>query len=243
MSENLIVKKETIQRLVKDVKQIIKNPLHNNGIYYLHDETDVLKGYAMIVGPPETPYENGLFFFCFTFPYDYPYSPPTLKYMTNDGKTRFNPNLYRNGKVCISILNTWRGEQWTSCQNISSILLTLITIFNNNPLLNEPGVASTCPDIPLYNRIILYKSYEISICELVLKLNNDELMSHELLFKDEIKNHLIDKYNSILDVLTELKNDNKRELMVQTSMYQMKFSLNYKNLYTRFKKINIKKLK
>ena len=50
----------------------------------------------------------------------------TLNYLTNDGKTRFNPNLYRNGKVCISLLNTWKGEQWTSCQTIESILLSLV---------------------------------------------------------------------------------------------------------------------
>ena len=33
-----------------------------------------------------------------------------LTYLTNDGNTRFHPNLYRNGKVCLSVLNTWRGK-------------------------------------------------------------------------------------------------------------------------------------
>ena len=69
--------------------------------------------------------------------------------MTCDGATRFHPNLYRNGKVCLSILNTWKGEQWTSCQTIRSILLTLITLFHNKPLLNEPGFTEKSSDFIL----------------------------------------------------------------------------------------------
>ena len=54
--------------------------------------------------------------------------------------TRFNPNFYRNGKVCLSILNTWEGEKWSSCQSIRSILITLQMTMNETPLLNEPGI-------------------------------------------------------------------------------------------------------
>jgi ubiquitin-protein ligase len=55
------ISKETISRLLKDVKGIMKNPNHlkENGIYYIHDEIDILKGYAMIVGPKDTPYFGG----------------------------------------------------------------------------------------------------------------------------------------------------------------------------------------
>ena len=109
-------------RLLRDVTDVIKNPLAENGIYYIHDEDNIRNGYAVVFGPSETLYQYGAYFFKFTFPYNYPFSPPKLTYMTNNGKTRFNPNLYRNGKVCISILNTWKGEQWTSCQTIRSVL-------------------------------------------------------------------------------------------------------------------------
>ena len=70
---------------------------------------------------------------CVQFPEDYPSSAPQIQFLTtNGGKTRFNPNLYADGKVCLSILGTWRGEsgeQWSSVQNcqvftpISSYLL------------------------------------------------------------------------------------------------------------------------
>ena len=92
---------QTQKRLLRDVADIMKNNLASQGIYYIHDEENILKGYAMIFGPKDTPYENGVYFFDFNFPSNYPYSPPKLTYLTNNGTTRFNPNLYRNGKVCF----------------------------------------------------------------------------------------------------------------------------------------------
>ena len=88
------ISKETISRLAKDVSHIIKNPLTENGIYYLHDEDNMLKGYALILGPIGTPYYGGYYLFELDFPYNYPFSPPTLKFLTNNQGIRFNPNLY-----------------------------------------------------------------------------------------------------------------------------------------------------
>ena len=68
--------------------------------------------------------------------------------------------LYKNTKVCISLLNTWKGEQWTSCQTIKSILLVLSSLLNDKPLLNEPGIATTHPDIIPYNKIIKYRTID-----------------------------------------------------------------------------------
>ena len=110
MSQNKKISKKTkvknSKRLLLDVADIMKSPLTEQGIHYIHDEGDMYKGTAMIIGPGDTPYENGFYFFKFKFPKEYPYKPPTLTYCTNDGVTRFNPNLYRSGKVCVSILNT-----------------------------------------------------------------------------------------------------------------------------------------
>ena len=91
------------------------------------------------------------------FPSDYPFSPPKVFFLTNDSICRYHPNLYKNGKCCLSILNTWEGEQWTSCQTILSILLTISSILQNNPLILEPGIKLSHPDVNRYNDIITYK--------------------------------------------------------------------------------------
>ena len=91
-SKEIIITQDTVKRLVKDVKDIMKNPLTSQGIFYQHDESDMLKGYAMIIGPSETPYEDGFYFFEFNFPSNYPYSPPVVIYSTNIDYIEINKN-------------------------------------------------------------------------------------------------------------------------------------------------------
>ena len=56
-------KKENINRLIKDIRTIKKNPLTEHNIYYAHDEDNILKGYALIIGPKDTPYYGGFYFY------------------------------------------------------------------------------------------------------------------------------------------------------------------------------------
>ena len=60
---NIVISKETVQRLLTDVKDLIKEPLNNENIYYIHDDLDMLKGYAIIIGPVDCIYEGGAYFF------------------------------------------------------------------------------------------------------------------------------------------------------------------------------------
>jgi ubiquitin-conjugating enzyme E2 Z len=163
VSNDQFVKKDALRRIISDIKELRKNPLTAHGIYYEHDETDMLRGRALIIGPADTPYADGFYFFTFQFPSNYPHAPPKVEFCTGDGFTRFNPNLYRTGKVCLSILNTWKGEQWSGCQTISSVLLALCTVLNDEPLLNEPGITKTHRDYEGYNEIIKYKNIEVAI--------------------------------------------------------------------------------
>ena len=157
-----------LKRILLDVKEMIDDPLEH--IHYAHDEQNAMKGYACIRGPPDTPYAYGYYFFEFEFPTNYPFSPPTLKFLNYDGVTRFNPNLYINGKVCLSILNTWDGEKWSACQSIRTILLTLVTLLNEEPLLNEPGISREHPQFAQYHTLIEYKNVEISILKYLQNL-------------------------------------------------------------------------
>lgn len=100
---------------------------------------------AVIIGPTGTPYHDGLFFFDIKFPSDYPNSPPKVYYRSFGH--RLNPNLYQNGFVCLSLLNTWSGnenEKWKPTQ--STILQVLVSIqglvLNAKPYFNEPAFAN-----------------------------------------------------------------------------------------------------
>ncbi|RXN29819.1 baculoviral IAP repeat-containing 6-like protein [Labeo rohita] len=107
------------------------------------ERLDIMK--VLITGPADTPYANGCFEFDVYFPQDYPNSPPLVNLETTGGHSvRFNPNLYNDGKVCLSILNTWHGrpeEKWNP--QTSSFLQVLVSIQSlilvAEPYFNEPG--------------------------------------------------------------------------------------------------------
>uniref|UniRef100_A0A6C0KYN0 Ubiquitin-conjugating enzyme E2 Z n=1 Tax=viral metagenome TaxID=1070528 RepID=A0A6C0KYN0_9ZZZZ len=229
---SITLKKETIHRLLKDVKDIIKNPLTDNGIYYTHDDEDILKGYALIIGPSDTPYYAGNFFFEFKFPPDYPHSPPLVSYKTNDEMIRFNPNLYTCGKVCVSLLNTWRGEQWTSCQSISSVLLTLCTLLCKNPLLNEPGVSLNHPDFENYTKIIEYKTIDIAVLKIVQKMPC-VYQGNFLCFYPFVKENFLKNSENLEKFLREMA-EKEAVQNLRTSMYQMRIHIDYPNLLKKF---------
>lgn len=75
------------------------------------------------------------------FPHDYPYSPPSIRFITKV----WHPNVYENGDLCISILHPpiddpqsgeLPCERWNPTQSVRTILLSVIS------LLNEPNTFS-----------------------------------------------------------------------------------------------------
>ena len=223
-----IITNETIRRLLKDVKQIMKHPLTDNGIYYIHDDTDITKGYAMIIGQKDTIYYGGYYLFSFDFPFDYPFSPPKVTYMTNDEKTRFNPNLYICGKVCVSILNTWSGEKWSSCQTINSVLLTLCTLLNNEPLLNEHGQNSNSKDFISYHKSIQYTNIDYAICDMIINNKTKNFISQ--LFYNIMK----EQFNINFDELLIFVQSQSKEITLQhVDIYCMNTYIDYFTLETK----------
>lgn len=231
------ISKITFKRIVNDVKELIVSPLYSHGIYYIHNENDILKGKALIIGPSDTPYDNGFYLFDFNFPTNYPHSPPEVTFCTNDGLTRMNPNLYIQGKVCLSILNTWQGDQWTGCQTISSVLLALCTLLTSNPLLNEPGVSDTHKDFKNYNTVITYKNFETAMIHV---LTNKHIIDNFPMFENVIRTHFLAKFDYNIKRLNELLVLHPVKERINTSIYRMDVRIDYKKLLDNF--INLKSL-
>lgn len=130
---------QTQKRLMRDIKDAMKDSLKEQGIWYEPESSNMLHGKAMIQGPSGTPYADCLFFFSFEFPQDYPFTPPKVLFLTGDGRTRMHPNLYVGGKVCLSILGTYTGPSWSANMTLETILLNLQSLLDENPLANEPA--------------------------------------------------------------------------------------------------------
>ena len=229
------ITKETTMRLLKDIKHIFKNPLTENGIYYVHDDSDMMKGYALIIGASDTPYFGGYYFFEIIYPCDYPHSPPKIKYCTNGNNIRFNPNLYKCGKVCVSLLNTWRGDQWTSCQSISTVLLTLCTLLCKDPLLNEPGITNKHHDMYSYNEIIQFANLDIAICDIIIKKSGVYMHFFDY-FYSFIKENFNKNYDNLIMIAeNKYHNEFKECKDMKTGVYGMNININYKKIIEKLK--------
>eukprot|EP00536_Pseudo-nitzschia_multiseries_P019498 jgi/Psemu1/61034/gm1.61034_g len=127
---------------------------YGSSIFVRAMESALDKLRVLIIGPEDTPYANGCFLFDVTMGNDYPNKPPHVRFLTTssfhpnsrqNNRVRFNPNLYEDGKVCLSLLGTWDGPSWTP--NESTLLQVLVSLQSlilgvTNPFFNEPGYES-----------------------------------------------------------------------------------------------------
>ncbi|XP_005110437.1 (E3-independent) E2 ubiquitin-conjugating enzyme UBE2O [Aplysia californica] len=142
------VKKESQPPNLRSFRTAVKKELKlfqtslPDGIF-VHGFEDRLDLYSvMILGPDGTPYEDAVFLFDIMLPNDYPTSPPICHYHSYCSD-RLNPNLYEDGKVCVSLLGTWSGkgtEVWTHKSNLLQVLLSIQgLILVREPYYNEAG--------------------------------------------------------------------------------------------------------
>lgn len=113
---------------------------YGSGIFVraVESRMDLLR--CLILGPDGSPYASGAFFFDIWLS-NYPSSPPKVQFLTTEGgKYRFNPNLYNDGKVCLSLLGTWAGPGWqpgeSTLQQVLVSIQSLILV--QDPYFNEP---------------------------------------------------------------------------------------------------------
>ncbi|XP_030467855.2 probable ubiquitin-conjugating enzyme E2 24 [Syzygium oleosum] len=134
------VKKGWLKKVQQEWSILEKNLPETIYVRIYEERIDLLR--AAIVGPPGTPYHDGLFFFDIFLPPEFPNEPPMVHY--HSGGLRVNPNLYESGKVCLSLLNTWTGsgsEVWNP--GSSTVLQVLVSlqalVLNDKPYFNEAG--------------------------------------------------------------------------------------------------------
>ena len=69
--------------------------------------------------------------------------PPKVTFLTTgNGSVRFNPNLYADGKVCLSLLGTYEGPRWSPGGSIYQVLVSIqgMILGVTHPIYNEPGL-------------------------------------------------------------------------------------------------------
>tara|TARA_B100000902_G_C27285533_1_gene904217 strand:+ start:1055 stop:1747 length:693 start_codon:yes stop_codon:yes gene_type:complete len=219
-----------IKRIInKDIKEVSNKNLNSLGIYIEFNEENLFEAKAMIVGPKDSLYDGGFLFFNITFPKNYPYSPPTLKYISQN-IVRIHPNLYVNGKVCLSILGTWSGEKWSSIMDITTILLTIQSLLDNNPFNHEPGHENKINES--YNQIIQYNSLSSLIVDRYKRIPH----SFEI-FQNNMDETIKLRYNHLFNKIKQIKNENEKSFTATFPFYSINLTIDYDKLFRDYQKL------
>ena len=107
--------------------------------------SDIYHLLAGIEGPPDTPYEGGVFWIDVRFA-DHPFKPPKLQFLTRI----YHPNINSRGYICLDFLEKM---YWSPSYTLQKILVSICSLLDDpgleNPLV--PEIAEIyCKDYDLY---------------------------------------------------------------------------------------------
>lgn len=108
-----------LKRINKELTDLEKQPRPGITCYPVEDNITQLE--AFIEGPPESPYEKGLFKLSVQIPDRYPFEPPQIKFITRI----YHPNIDDGGRICADILKTGDKGGWKPSINIGTALMSL----------------------------------------------------------------------------------------------------------------------
>ncbi|XP_043694323.1 ubiquitin-conjugating enzyme E2 14-like [Telopea speciosissima] len=121
--------------LQQQLKDLWKKPVEGFSVG-LVNEKNIYEWSVNIIGPLDTFYEWGSFDAIMSFPKDYPFHPPSVKFVSE----MWHPNVYPDGRVCISILHPpgedpngyeLASERWSPVLTVESILLSIISMLSS----------------------------------------------------------------------------------------------------------------
>ncbi|CRK25331.1 hypothetical protein BN1723_003239 [Verticillium longisporum] len=114
------------RRLMRDFKRMQTDP--PAGVSASPVPDNVMTWNAVIIGPADTPFEDGTFRLVMQFEEQYPNKPPAVKFISQ----MFHPNVYATGELCLDILQ----NRWSPTYDVAAVLTSI------QSLLNDPNTGS-----------------------------------------------------------------------------------------------------
>lgn len=87
------------RRILKELSDLVSHPPSPRFKVFPNSD-DLFFWKALIIGPPGSSYNYGVYLISINFPRDYPFKPPKIRYIT----PIYHCNVNSSGNVCIDIL-------------------------------------------------------------------------------------------------------------------------------------------
>mmetsp|Transcript_19264 Transcript_19264/g.27923 ORF Transcript_19264/g.27923 Transcript_19264/m.27923 type:complete len:414 (-) Transcript_19264:205-1446(-) len=202
----------------REWEQLTSSKLDGIHVVAYASRLDLLR--IAIVGPEGTPYEDCLFFFDLQLSDSYPSRPPHV-YFYSHGR-RLNPNLYEDGKVCLSILGTWEGdevESWNpQTSNILRVLLSIqAMVLTEKPYYNEAGFEAQAGSSEGDNKSRLYNESTV-LLTLRHALSCYQLGGHPRDFEELVWKHFNERRARIVARCKKMVNDLQYSVGFRTTL-------------------------
>jgi len=106
------------KRIMKEIQELSQDKEIEGQVWVDVNDDNIMEMVGHIKGPPDTPYFGGEFIVNITFPNDYPFHPPVIRF-----KNRiWHPNVSSvSGFICLDIL----GRHWSASMSLKTVLLSL----------------------------------------------------------------------------------------------------------------------
>ena len=120
---------QAIRHIVNRFREYNKDPIDG---FFCEPTEDPFKWSFTLLGMHNNPFEGEILYGNILFPQNFPNEPPTIQFTSNI----YHPNVYKDGKVCMSILHDSRTEnfydrpeeKWLPVHTIQSIVLSMMLI-------------------------------------------------------------------------------------------------------------------
>jgi len=130
---------QALRHIMTRFREYNKDPIDG---FFCEPTDDPFKWKFTLLGPHDTPFEGEILNGRIIFTHLFPNVPPTFEFTSK----LFHPNIYTDGKVCVSTLLDVRdnnfydqdGEKWSPVNTIQSIILSIMLIIQD-PNTDSPA--------------------------------------------------------------------------------------------------------
>lgn len=105
-------------RITKELTRIQKSP--PQGIH-VSQKDKITEFEISILGPENSAYKGGVFNLEMNLPESYPFSPPSIKFITKI----YHPNIDDNGRICLDLLKMPPKGSWRPTIGIEGLLVAV----------------------------------------------------------------------------------------------------------------------